>query len=342
MRQAQIIDQKIRSIAQREREALAELLIELRELEVIRGYEELGFTSLFNYLTKGVGYSNGAAQRRIDATRLSKDVPDLGERLQSGELDLHHVTTVSKAVRQAVKSRKVSAQEKREIIESLKGQSEAETQHVVAQFFDLEVITETRRSVQKDESVRFEITVSREVAEMIERAQALVSHAVPSKNLAEFLEYVSQKIIQQKSQPPRERKQKVKSTATTAVESVANAMMAVNPTSSVTTAAKSASTVVEPVATAALAIAPTAVTAAVEPAAFTEAIDSSAQRIPEHLHRKIRSEQPACVRCGCSWFPQTDHRRARWLGGTNARENLQTLCGPCNRAKYRRERRGKL
>jgi hypothetical protein len=70
MTNAQLIDAKIRTIAQREREALAELIEEIRQLDLIRGYEPLGFSSLFDYLTKGVGYSSGAAQRRIDACRL--------------------------------------------------------------------------------------------------------------------------------------------------------------------------------------------------------------------------------------------------------------------------------
>lgn len=281
MKRAQIIDQKIRSIAQRERNALAELLIELRELESFRGYEELRFTSLFDYLTKGLSYSAGAAQRRIDAARLLSDVPDLGEKLQSGALDLHHVTTVSKAVRQVSKHRKVSAGEKRAIIEQLECQPTAATQQKVAEFFDLEVITSTRRTVQKDGSVRFEITMSRGQAEKLERAQALVSHAVPTNNVVDFLEYVSEWIIKQKAEPARERK--AKSTATVAVE--------------------------------------------------------AEERVSERAHREVRSEQPTCAECGTSWFPQTDHRRSRWAGGGNEQDNLQTLCGPCNRAKYRRERR---
>lgn len=279
---AEILDQKIRSIVQRERDALHELITELCGFDRIRGYQDLGYRSLFDYLTKGVGYSAGAAQRRIDAARLSKDVPDLGERLQSGALDLRHITIVSKAVRQAGKKRKISVLEKRNIIDQIEGQCEAGAQKAVAEFFDLEVITETRRSVQKNESVRYEITVTREVAEMIDRAQALISHAVPSRNLADFLEYVSQRIIHQKTQPTRARKSSAKSTATMAV-------------------------------------------------------DSGTHRVPQNLHRQVRNAEPRCMKCGSSWFPQTDHRRPRWAGGSNAPENLQTLCGPCNRAKYRKE-----
>ena len=289
MTRSQILDQKIRTIAQSERTALAELVVDLRELDSIRGYIELGFRSLFEYLTEGVGYSGGAAQRRIDATRLSRDVPDLSERLESGHIDLHHVTSVSKAIRQGDKKRKITREEKREIVAKIEKQTEAQTQKTVAEFFDLELITRTKRSVQKDGSVRYEITVSREVAELIEQAQALVSHAVPTSSLADFLEHVSRKIIKQKTQPARGKKSKVMTDETK--------------------------------------FAQTAATVAV----------ANDERVSEGTHRKVRARQPRCAHCGSPWFPQTDHRRSRWAGGGNEEENLQTLCGPCNRAKYHRE-----
>jgi hypothetical protein len=63
----------------REREALGELITELKNLDSIRGCDDIGFKNLFDYLTRGLKYSNGAAQRRIDAARLAKDVQYFAE-----------------------------------------------------------------------------------------------------------------------------------------------------------------------------------------------------------------------------------------------------------------------
>jgi 5-methylcytosine-specific restriction endonuclease McrA len=41
----------------------------------------------------------------------------------------------------------------------------------------------------------------------------------------------------------------------------------------------------------------------------------------------------ACVACGATENLTVDHRLPRSRGGTNALENLQTMCSPCNNAK---------
>lgn len=290
MKRVQVLDQEIRSIAQRERGAIAELILKLKEMDSLQGYRELGFDSLYDYLTRGIGYSSGSAQRRIDAARLSKDVPEVIEKFSAGTLDFHHVSTMSKAIRQIKKKRKVSTKEKSELFERLECKTESKTKQMVAEFFDLPVIFETKKSIQKDSSVRIEITISQELADKIEQAQALISHSVPTKDLACFLDYVAEKIIKQKAQKPKERK------PSTAM----------------------------------------AVRVGEAPSPEIAAVDI-AKPVPQRLHRTVRSEGSACARCGSAWFPQTDHVKSRWTGGKNNIQNLQTLCGPCNRAKYQRE-----
>ena len=93
---------------------------------------------------------------------------------------------------------------------------------MVAEFFDIEVIHETKRSVQRDSSVRIELTISQELAQKIEQAQALVSHSVPTRDLTSFLEYVSEKIIKQKTDLPRASKGRQTATRTTAVTATSN------------------------------------------------------------------------------------------------------------------------
>ena len=75
-------------LVQKERNTHIQVLHHLEEIDSRKLYLELGFSSLFDYAVKELGYSEGAAYRRIKAMKLCRDLPDTENRLQSGKLSL--------------------------------------------------------------------------------------------------------------------------------------------------------------------------------------------------------------------------------------------------------------
>ena len=61
----------------------------LREIDKRRLYLRRGFSSLFDYAVRELGYSDAAAWRRIKAMRLCADVDGVRERLQDGSMTLN-------------------------------------------------------------------------------------------------------------------------------------------------------------------------------------------------------------------------------------------------------------
>ena len=61
----------------------------LREIDKRRLYLRRGFSSLFDYAVRELGYSDAAAWRRIKAMRLCADVDGVRERLQNGTMTLN-------------------------------------------------------------------------------------------------------------------------------------------------------------------------------------------------------------------------------------------------------------
>ena len=61
----------------------------LREIQKRRLYLRRGFSSLFDYAVRELGYSDAAAWRRIKAMRLCTDVDGVRERLQDGTMTLN-------------------------------------------------------------------------------------------------------------------------------------------------------------------------------------------------------------------------------------------------------------
>jgi len=194
----QELDQQLANRISKEREVLSEILYLIIEVDRRKIYLDRAYPSLFEYLVKHHGYSSGSAHRRIEAARLMKDIPNLPEKLESGVLNLSQVGLVQKVIRQ--NKIKASKEEKIELIQSLQNKTFAESQILVAHAFDLEVKEETKIQHQKNESVRIEVTFSKEQWQKVKQMQALLFHSLPNGNdLVQTLEYLAERVIKQKA-----------------------------------------------------------------------------------------------------------------------------------------------
>lgn len=304
------LDQRIKSLASKERELLHEILLTIKEIDQRKLYLEYGFANLFLYLVEGVGYSAGSAQRRIDAARLLGEVPSLGEKIQSGEVKLHQVSLIQKAARDVYKTthKKVTAEEKQELLEQIVSKNFQESQKEVASFFDLPVIKTTTQVVQADESVRLSLTISKELADKIQQAQALLSHAISSNDIVDYIEYVTDRVIKQKT--------------SVRTQSESNDRDKIVKKKNASTEQKSAY------------CSDVKTTAIVKVKPFS----ARTKKILINKDQCCQYKDPITGRqCRSRWFLQTDHKQSQWAGGESAPENAQLLCAQHNRLKYRRE-----
>ena len=77
-----------RNLVRHERHLQGAVIDHLTEIEARGLYLQRGFSSLFDYAVRELGYSDAAAARRIGATRLCADQPDAREGLRDGSLTL--------------------------------------------------------------------------------------------------------------------------------------------------------------------------------------------------------------------------------------------------------------
>jgi hypothetical protein len=92
-------------------------------VEETRAHLELGYSSLFDYCTKGLGYSESAAYRRIAVSRIIKTQPRVLEELRTGKLNL----TTAAQIAPLVKSESFV-----ELVESAVGKTSQEVRLMVA------------------------------------------------------------------------------------------------------------------------------------------------------------------------------------------------------------------
>lgn len=151
-------------LAQRERALLVQVLWHLKEIDRRKLYSDQKCGSLFEYCVKVLKYSEGAASRRVSASRLLRDLPELAENIQAGELNL---TQLNQAKNFFHEMGIENAKEKKKIIGEIKGKTLKET----------EAILDSKRENQPQAKVT--IRLNKETFETLTQLKALKGHSCP-------------------------------------------------------------------------------------------------------------------------------------------------------------------
>ena len=95
-----------------EREVTVKILHHLKEIDRRKLYSDLGFSSLYDYCVRELGYSEGSAHRRISSARLLHEIPAIGEKIESGNLNLMIVSDLA----QFFKEENINETDRKELI----------------------------------------------------------------------------------------------------------------------------------------------------------------------------------------------------------------------------------
>lgn len=193
------LKERLSKLVRTERKITHFILEHILEFEARKLFADYGFSSMFEYLTKSLGYSETSAYRRMQASRLLKDIPDVATKIENGLLNLTQLTQVQKAARvESKKGSSISISRKQALLEKLENKNSYQTKMILAQELDLPLQSHTTLSPQKDESVRVELTFTKEQFAEIQKAKDLLSHICPSGELNEILTTLAQKFNQSK------------------------------------------------------------------------------------------------------------------------------------------------
>jgi len=191
-----LLHEKIKSLAAEERHLTGLVLEHIAEVDRRQLYIPMAYSSLFDYLTKAIGYSAGSAQRRIDAARLLRKVPEVLVEFESGAIHLSQISKLQRACRQVKKESSliVETSMQKEIIEKLKNKNNDETDLILAQELNIKIVKDDKTRTQRNESVRVELTFSKEEMVLIRRAQDLLSHKTGG-GLKETIVEMAKKVV---------------------------------------------------------------------------------------------------------------------------------------------------
>jgi hypothetical protein len=304
------LEATLKTLALNERKLLHAILEHIKEVDTRRLYLERAYPSMYEYLVSELNYSGSAAMRRLEAARLLKVIPSMSEKIQDGSLNLSQIGELSKAIKEKEKSdgMQVSPLQKNELVKMISGKTTQETQRDLAQALDIQIKQHDRKRTQQDESVRLEVTISKELYDKLIKCRDLASHQIAkdsdSSSFAAVFEILANSYL--KKWMPKESSEK----AATAhnLSTKGKSLVGKNKVEKINKSLTQ-KTRVEILAR-----------------------DKCCQ------YRDPRTGK----QCGSTYLNQTDHKISQWAGGNHAKVNLQTLCAGHNQQKYRNESQIKL
>lgn len=201
---------RLHFLVRSERKMTHQILLHIMEVESRRLYANLGFDSMFSYLTRGLNYSESGAYRRLQSARLLKNL-DTPTReatvanLEEGKLNLSQLSLVQKELRSDKQNLKPKIAVKN-LLSKIENKSSLETQKILSRELNKPIEKKEIKTPQADESVSITMNFSKEEFEELQKAQSLLSHVAISSQLKELFLVLARKATQ-KAQSSQVKKQ---------------------------------------------------------------------------------------------------------------------------------------
>ncbi len=186
------INDELLKLVKNERKLTHEILRFIADFYKFQGYLKLGYSSIVQYLTKHLGYSDDQAYRRWKAAKLLLQVPEVGDQISNGFLNLSQVALAQKSFEVAAKESKqeVSLKLKHTVLADLAKKSNFESQKILAEQMGIKPKTEDRIKPQSNQTVRLEVQLSITQFEKFNRIKSILSHKFPEQKAGDILEAV--------------------------------------------------------------------------------------------------------------------------------------------------------
>lgn len=165
-------------LAAEERKITQKLLLHLREIEKRRLYLDHKSSSLHDYCTRILKYSESSASRRVNAARLLESVPEVSEKVVDGSVNLSNLSMAQTFIKAEEKrtKRKMSPKQKRDVVANIENVSQDQAFRNLSEALpEADVRTSSTRPLQNDETL-IKIVADPEFMKLYERVRELNSH----------------------------------------------------------------------------------------------------------------------------------------------------------------------
>lgn len=331
------LEGRLKDLVCKERKLLHVILEHIKEVDLRKLYLERAYSSMYEYLVKELGYSGSAAMRRLEAARLLKEVPAISEKIQEGSLNLSQIGEFSKMIKEKERAsgEKISCLQKTDLISMISGKTTLEAQKELSLALDLPIKEFEIQRAQKNDSVRLELTLTKEQYDKLLQCKDLSAHLVhqnhKDSSWASLIEVLADQYLNLKNKANLggNKKSEITPMCSSKGERLQSDFSGVE--SSLETTEKMRTRAESETST-------SEITTLSETQRISKSISPKTRRDILTRDRCCQYRDPVTGKqCKSTYGLQVDHRQPRWDGGDNSFSNLSALCRSHNHHKYKKE-----
>ena len=313
--------QKTDSLVQEERELLAQILHCFCEIERRRLFSDHKKGSMYEFIRDRYQYSNDQVYRRLDAMRLLRELPEIEEKIISGDLNLTHLNLAHAHFRNERKLAKPLAREaKLEVLEQISNQSVDQTKRIVLSLSSAaepESICRDQIEPLPGDRVVMTFAAPADIVEKIQTLRGYMAHTHPDLKLGDLFAKLCDVGLTELAPS--------KAPSTFALTRKAGAAAGTGTGTGVGVCAGAGAVAAAAVNVVGAKAPEVLAAAATTPATKPQPLSKSARR-----SRVFAKAQNACQSCGSTYALELDHILPRAKGGSDDEANLRVLCRRCN------------
>lgn len=194
-----------KNLVTEERRIQVALLLNLKEIERRKLFLELGYSSLFDFVTKELKYSESAGYRRIQAMRLLKSAPEVEHKISEGTLSLTAAAQLQTFIKSEEKqSGPILKETTQKLVAELENKSSRE---VEKHLLSLKTSENVEGFLLKSEKVRqvtdvhteIKFVVTEEMKQAFDELRLRLAHVNPEMSYQDLFSYLAKKALKQLS-----------------------------------------------------------------------------------------------------------------------------------------------
>ncbi len=335
MNLTQLSDQDLhtetKTLVGRERQIVTTILHHLREIERRRLFSDFGCSSLFDYAVRVLGYSEGQAQRRIQAMRLMKEIPDLEKKISEGTLNLSNIAQAQTAFNELKRqndNQPVSSAKKIEVLSLLENMSAREGQRELLKILPLASLPKDREREVGHDQVEIKFLMDQQLKQKLEEIRSLMGPKGANCSYTELFSHMAEISLNHLNAKTFGKKRAKEESSTSSSSSSTAPRSHSLPTSTAPTASAPTAKVLK--STAPAFALPTS-SVATSSVAGNDVVSVTSRYIPAKLKFAVwRRDGGQCSKCHSRRNLNLDHVVPLAHNGPTSAENLRLLCFQCN------------